>query len=158
MWINLWAHYWSHSNGLCYQRATPFTICQASSWLMLLSTVFASFSGDDCVTCMYFVPEPIFYMCNCIKVFSLSLYSFSLCQNSSLGIVTLSSNVVCSLIISTNISSPFKPCMNCTLRCLSTSIYLHSTAAVLSLPIHSSTLFHLNGGPICEIATILLLH
>ena len=39
---------------------TPFTICQESSWFMLLSAVFAPSSGDDCV----FVPQTIFFMCN----------------------------------------------------------------------------------------------
>ena len=46
----------------------PFIIHQVSSWFMLLSAVLASFSGDDFVICMFFSFEPIFFICNCIKV------------------------------------------------------------------------------------------
>ena len=60
--------------------------------------------------------------------------TFSLCM------LVLSSHFVSSLIISTSISWSFKPCISCSFSCLSISLWLHLTAAVVFLPIHSSVL------------------
>ena len=61
---------------------TPFTICQASSWFLLLSAVTASLFGDNCVTCLLFAPKPIFFVCNCIKVSWIVKVAYSCCLDS----------------------------------------------------------------------------
>ena len=65
----------------------------------------------------------------------LGFYSLSPAQHI---FTSISCIFVSSLIISANMSVSFRPWINCSFNCLSISLYLHSIAARLSLPIHSS--------------------
>ena len=145
----------------------PLTICQESSWFMLLSAVLAFLFGDYHVTCILFCPLSPFSWCVIASkvldshrllitaVWTLWFSSpFAHAKIVSLGIVTSSQHFVSSLITSANISWLFKPWMNCLSGiCLLLYICIQPLFSLACL----STLQH-SSAPICRIVAILSFH
>ena len=132
---------------------THFPIHWALSWCVASPTVPAwlslvccnmhfSFLGILWLCSLFYIIKCLDF-CNIIQHGCLHLLCFdpfSPHNTSSLVICTLPVLDVNSLIISSSMILSFKPWINCSLSCLSISLYWHSAAAISKCPAHSSVL------------------
>ena len=117
--------------------------CPQHLQLLLMLKVFVVGLWSVCLTSFCTIASKIFASCKLLNTTAWALLTSTLFAHGStfsLCIVIFSSYFVISLIISTSISSAFKPCIIFFFCCLSISLWWQLTTAVLNLPIHSSML------------------